>query len=300
MQMNLSLTVTFLGNRPGAVQNAVRAAPLSSVVVIICALTGAAILHPARVSAQTDEIQVYDAGHAEPGVVNLTVHTNFTPKGITTPAFPGAIVADHSLNGVPEWAYGVTSWFEAGLYLPLYTHDKNTGWEIDGFKLRALFAVPNADERKFVYGVNFEFSVNAQRWDASRTTSEVRPILGWHLHRIDVIINPILDTSYNGIKNLEFVPATRLAYRVHPKWQVGVEEYDDFGRVSGFLPLSSQAHQLYVVTDHSGAIDVQAGIGFGLTSGSDRITLKLILSGDLNKPRTTAVHAESPSETPSR
>ena len=68
--------------------------------------------------AQTDEIQVYDASHADPGIFNLTWHNNFTPAGLKTPAFPGANVADRSFNGVTEWAYGVTPWFEAGLYLP--------------------------------------------------------------------------------------------------------------------------------------------------------------------------------------
>jgi len=71
--------------------------------------------------AQADEIQVYDGGLAAVGVFNLTVHNNFTPKGVETPAFPGAVVADKAWNGVPEWAYGVTRWFEAGLYLPLYS-----------------------------------------------------------------------------------------------------------------------------------------------------------------------------------
>jgi hypothetical protein len=46
----------------------------------------------------------------------------------------------------------VTPWFEAGLYLPLYSRDKDAGWGLDGFKLRALFAVPKADERTFFYG----------------------------------------------------------------------------------------------------------------------------------------------------
>src|SRR6186997_3332365 len=95
--------------------------------------------------AQGDEIQVYTGGLAAVGVFNLTVHNNFTPKGLTDPAFPGAVVADKSWNGVPEWAYGVTRWFEAGLYLPLYSRDKDMGWGIDGFKLRTLFAVPNSD-----------------------------------------------------------------------------------------------------------------------------------------------------------
>ena len=120
---------------------------------------------PALASAQTDEIQVYDGGLAAVGTFNLTLHNNFTPRGLTTPAFPGAVIADKSFNGVPEWALGVTPWFEAGLYLPLYSRDKETGWGLDGFKLRALFAVPNADDRTFFYGANFEFSFNAKRWD---------------------------------------------------------------------------------------------------------------------------------------
>ena len=57
---------------------------------------------------QADEIQVYDAEIAEPGVFNLMVHTNFTPIGRTVPEFPNAIIANDSVNGAAEWAYGVT------------------------------------------------------------------------------------------------------------------------------------------------------------------------------------------------
>jgi hypothetical protein len=236
--------------------------------------------------AQTDEIQVYDGGLAAPGVFNLTWHNNFTPSGLSTPAFGGAVVADRSWNGVPEWAYGVTRWFEAGLYMPLYSRDKHAGWGLDGFKLRLLFAVPNADDRRFFYGSNFEFSVNAHRWDEKRFTSEIRPIIGWHLKPFDIIVNPIVDTAYDGIKNLEFVPATRIAYTVSPTWAVAAEEYDDFGPVRGFVAARDQVHQLYAVVNRTGGLfDIEAGVGFGLTDASDRFTLKLILSRDLNKPR---------------
>src|SRR6266550_4531655 len=50
-----------------------------------------------------------------------------------------------------------------------------------GVKLRMLFAVPRADDRTFFYGVNFELSYNAKHWDPTRDTSEIRPIIGWHL-----------------------------------------------------------------------------------------------------------------------
>src|SRR5215469_1079529 len=62
---------------------------------------------PTRTLAQTDEIQVYDGEIAEQGIFNLMIHTNFTPVGRTTQAFPGAIIANDSVNGAAEWAYGV-------------------------------------------------------------------------------------------------------------------------------------------------------------------------------------------------
>lgn len=66
------------------------------------------LLGTAIASAQTDEIQVYDAQIADPGVLNLMIHNNFTPEGLKTPHFPGGLVPNQTLNGVPEWAYGVT------------------------------------------------------------------------------------------------------------------------------------------------------------------------------------------------
>jgi hypothetical protein len=256
-----------------------------SFVMAVLSFAALAVFLPAQpATAQGDEIQVYDAGLADVGVANLTVHNNFTPKGVTTPAFPGAIVADKSLNGVPEWAYGMTDWFEMGLYLPLYSIDKHRGAVLDGFKLRTLFAVPHAGDRRFVYGVNFEFSYNAKYWNVKRVSSEIRPIIGWHLHPVDVIINPILDTQYDGVKNLDFAPAVRVALNVSPKWGVGVEEYADYGPIRKFRGRGDQSHQLFAVVDHTASLmNIEAGIGFGMTSASDKLMLKLILSRDLNK-----------------
>ena len=126
---------------------------------------GRLFCRPRRRFAQTDEIQVYNAEIAAPGVFNLTVHNNYTPDGLKQPAFPGAIVSNHALNGVPEFAYGVTDWFEAGLYFPLYSVAGDGQAQINGFKLRALFVDPHAGEKRFFYGVNFEFSFNSHNWD---------------------------------------------------------------------------------------------------------------------------------------
>jgi hypothetical protein len=46
------------------------------------------------------------------------------------------------------------------------------------------FVVPDADDRTFVYGLNFETSYNAKRWDTRRITEEMRPIIGFDLQGI--------------------------------------------------------------------------------------------------------------------
>jgi hypothetical protein len=233
--------------------------------------------------AQSDEIQVYDASIAPEGVFNLTLHNNYTFDGATAPSFPGGIVANRTLNGVPEWAYGVTDWFEAGLYLPLYSVASNSGAQFDGFKLRALFVTPDAADKSFFYGVNFEFSYNARHWDPDRYTSEIRPIIGWRFGAVDLIFNPILDNSWKGFSALDFAPATRIAWNITKEWAVAAEEYDDFGPLRRFLPGDQQSHQLFAVVDYSGAaLEVEAGLGFGLTPASDNLVLKLILSKDLD------------------
>jgi hypothetical protein len=250
---------------------------------------------PAIAWAQTDEIQVYDGAIAEPGVFNIMWHQNFTPSGLKDPAFPGAIISDRSYNGVAEWAYGVTPWFEQGLYLPVYSVSKGRASTLDGFKLRELFVRPNADMHKFFYGINFEFSYNARYWESRRFTSEMRPIIGLHLHQWDLIVNPIFDTQWNGIDNLEFVPAERVAYNFNPKWAAAIEEYSAYGPVQKFDSLTDQYHGLWAVFDHtSKSVNIEAGVGFGLTSGTDKVTMKLMLSRDLNHPHEKPDKAGNP------
>jgi hypothetical protein len=253
------------------------AARLGLIAIALAMTSGFAV-------AQTDEIQVYDANIAEPGKFNLMVHDNFTPNGRKTPAYPGAVISNHALVGVAEFAYGVTPWLEQGLYLPLYSHSQNLGATYNGFKIRELFVMPHAEDHTFFYGLNFEFSVNQKQWDQRRITSELRPIIGWHLHPVDIIVNPIMDTAYlHGVKGLDFAPEIRIAYNLSKTWAVAAEEYADLGQFRDIAPLSEQTHQMWAVVDKSNKIlNIEAGVGFGLTSASDKVTIKLMLSRDLN------------------
>jgi len=253
----------------------------------------AGLLSMPRVAiAQTDEIQVYDAVIADQGVFNLMVHTNFTPIGREMPAYPGAIIANHSVNGAAEWAYGVKPWFEQGLYLPVFSlYSTGQGATINGFKIRELFVRPHAQQHRFFYGMNFEFSVNRDYWEPRTITSEIRPIIGAHLGLWDLIYNPIMDTDYTGgLGGLQFNPSGRVAYNLNDRWAVALEEYSGYGTFNQILPPHDQFHEVWAAMDHASDrfINVEAGVGMGLTAGSDRLTLKLMLSRDLNPRRQQA------------
>jgi hypothetical protein len=63
---------------------------------------------------------------------------------------------------------------------------------------------------------------------------------------------------------------------------LGVEYYSDLGPFPNFVSLNEQQHNIYAVVDFKvGRFDVNAGVGYGLTPGSDRLMAKMIIGTDL-------------------
>ena len=93
-----------------------------------------------------------------------------------------------------------------------------------------------------------------------------------------------MDTSYTGgLKSLDFAPAVRVAYNLTDKWAVSAEEYADYGPLHSFYSASDQAHMIYGVVNHAFKfLEVEAGVGIGVTSATDKVTMKLLLIKDLN------------------
>ena len=233
--------------------------------------------------AQTDEIQVYDATIADQGQFEVEFHNNFTPIGRKTADHPSGVVPDYAWNGVPEFSYGVTDSFEAGLYLPAYTITRNGRAEFDSAKIRALFVASHVAQRIFFYGINFELSYNALHWEPTRLSGEVRPIAGLHLGAWDLIVNPIIDTDFKGIGRLDFAPAERVAYNLSPFWAVAVEHYAEFGSFADLHSVADQGQTLLAVADYKreDQYNVEIGVGHGFTMDSDGLVLKLMVGLNL-------------------
>jgi len=242
-------------------------------VWLTAAMLSLSLALPARA---TDEIQVYNAGIAAPGQFTIQQHLNYVGLGSKDAPFPGGLVSNHSLNGTPEFAYGVTDWWELGLYLPFSVQDGR--FYSDSFKLRTLFVTPHADQQNVFYGVNFELSNETPPFAQTRWALEIRPIIGIRNAEYEFIVNPIVDIGFGRYGEADFAPAVRLARKFGQDLYFGLEYYSDFGKIGDFSKLADQQHTLFAVTDFkAGIFDIDFGVGFGLTPGSDRFVVKSII-----------------------
>jgi hypothetical protein len=236
-----------------------------------------------RAHAVQDEIQVYNAEIAKVGQWTLQQHLNYAISGRKDPDFPGGIVPNHALNGTPELAYGVTEWLELGWYAPFAVGENGTFYSNAG-KFRQLFVSPNAAKREFFFGVNFEESYATPPFSQTRWNLEIRPIIGFRKNNYEFIVNPIVDIGFGQDGDAIFAPCWRFARSFGENFALGVEYYTDLGPIQGFLPWNQQQHNIYAVVDFKiGRFEVNAGIGYGLTPGSDRVMAKMIIGTDLNE-----------------
>jgi hypothetical protein len=230
-----------------------------------------------------DEIQVYNAEIAKIGQWTFQLHSNYAFIGRKEPDFPGGLIPHHALNGTGEWAYGVTDWWEMGFYAP-FAVDQNLTPYSNAAKIRQLFVIPNAAERQFFYGVNFEFSYAMPQFSDTQWNMEIRPIVGWRNGDYEFIVNPIVDLGFGQNGGAVFAPAARFARNLGEDLSVGVEYYTDLGPLQNWVPFNEQQHNIYAVVDFKiGRFDVNAGVGYGLTPGSDRLMAKMIIGTDLTE-----------------
>jgi hypothetical protein len=101
---------------------------------------------------------------------------------------------------------------------------------------------------------------------------------------IEFIVNPMIDIGFGENGDVTFATAARLARNFGESFALGIEYYTGLGSLQSFGPFNEQQHNIYAVTDFKvGRWDVNAGIGYGLTSASDRWMVKMIIGTELNE-----------------
>lgn len=238
----------------------------------------ASLITPPLAQGAPEEIQVYLDDLTAPGRFGLDVHNNYAFDASSTPDYPGARPPDHVYRLTPEFYYGLSPTIELGLYV-LGAFDREANAHLDGEKLRIKYVPVRAESTGVFYGLNVEIgrsdiAVAERRWNI-----EVKEILGVRSEHWLAAVNVNEDTSVfprHGAATLDI--DTKLGWRADAKTQYGIELYNEVGslRHLGYVHESSEMLYGVVDTELSG-IDLNVGIGRGLTAGSDGWVAKAIV-----------------------
>jgi hypothetical protein len=222
------------------------------------------------------EIQVYDGTANAPGVPSLELHTNGVVSGVRTAPAP-ELPQHHQVHLTFEPAVGVTRFWELGGYIQTAFRADGT-YDFAGWKLRSKFVTPPGWSARARLGVNVELSDLPRRYDAAGWGMEVRPIAAWMPWRLRFAVNPIVGLSFSG-ERPTFEPAVQALYEIPGLLSFGLETYSDLGPFWGFAPVREQAHYIYEVVNLLAvrSLELNLGVGEGLTAASNPLVIKMIL-----------------------
>ena len=130
-------------------------------------------------------------------------------------------------------------------------------------------------------GINVEVSYLPSAYERDLWGSELRPIIAWQDPDWLFAINPILGQSLAGpgaSDGPSLEPAAKASRTIGPV-ALGLEYYGTLGPLAAPLPLRLQEHYVFETADLIGLerVEVDAGVGEGLTPASAGIIVKVIL-----------------------
>ena len=230
------------------------------------------------------EIQVYDGTANPPGVFGLELHTNAVASGVAT-STPPELAPNHQAHFTLEPSFGLTNWWELGAYFQTALRP-DAGFDYAGIKLRSKFVTPPAWSARGRLGINFEVGDLPARYEADRWGLEVRPILSWSLARLRFAANPIIDVPLTG-GAATFEPDAQALWEMPRVASFGLEYYAALGPLSGFSSARDQEHYLFEVANLLAVrnLELEAGVGEGLTAASNALVLKVIVGYTFDRAR---------------
>ena len=249
----------------------------------IQATTVLAALLPARAARALDpfEIQVYDGTADAAGAAGVEAHVNGVVDGLRA-APPPEVPPNHTVHFTLEPSYGVRAYWELGAYLQTALRPDGS-YDFAGVKLRSKLVTPSGWRPSLRLGINTEVSYLPARYEADRWGGELRPIVAWENHRFLFAFNPILDISLTGgIPSFE--PAAMAVMKIRDELSLGLEYYAGFGPLDAPAALHDQQQILYQVVNLLAVrgLEVNLGVGEGLTPASNGLTVKAIVGYGLD------------------
>lgn len=188
-----------------------------------------------------------------------------------------------------EVEYGVTDRWTIAAYLDFEDPD---GAEMKYVQFRSVFLryrLFNPGERFFDPAIYLEYYI-PREGERSEEHLETRLIFEKKMQGVDLRLNPIFDKKLTcpvvdpceKVEGMEFEYGASAYLEVSRGVETGVELYGDMGEIANFKSPEKQKHYFFpAFKAEIGPVEVNAGIGFGLTSASDDLVFKAIFAWEL-------------------
>jgi hypothetical protein len=233
------------------------------------------------------EIQIYSTETTPPGILSLELHSNSVISA--TGAEAHQQLNPYQIHETLEGSYGLTPHIELGQYFA--TAKLNNGdYEYAGSRTKCHFGVSATDSWPLRFGGNIELDYMRQAAEEQPLTLEMRPIVETSFGGFLLIANLAFEKPFRGPgthQGVTFEPSGQISYKLLPWLAPAVEYYGDMGAVT-YLPSVQEQQHFLVPTINLfllPQLEVNAGVGWGLTRASNGVFLKAIFGWDFEVGR---------------
>jgi hypothetical protein len=233
------------------------------------------------------EIQIYSTETTPPDILSLELHSNSVISA--TGATAHEQLNPYQIHETLEGTYGLTPHIEIGQYLA--TAKLNNGdYEYAGSRTKCHFGIAATDNWPLRFGGNIELDYMRRAAEEQPLTLELRPIVETSLGRLLIIANLAFDKPFRGPgthQGFTFAPSGEISYRLLAWLAPTLEYYGDMGAIADLPPAQEQQHflvptiNLFVIPQ----MELNAGVGWGLTRASNGVFLKAIFGWDFDVGR---------------
>ena len=233
------------------------------------------------------EIQIYSTETTPPGILSLELHSNSVIS--STGAAAHEQLNPYQVHETLEGTYGLTPHIEVGQYLAT-AKLSNGDYEYAGSRSKCHFGIAATDLWPLRFGGNIELDYMRRAAEEQPLTLEMRPIVETSFGRFLVIANLAFEKPFRGPgthKGVTFAPSGQISYKLLPWLAPALEYYGDMGPIEYLPSVQEQQHflvptlNLFVVPQ----MELNAGVGWGLTRASNGIFLKAIFGWDFEVGR---------------
>jgi hypothetical protein len=242
-------------------------------LILNCGIAAAIVTLAAAAPAQAQDLFVlenYRPATDPVGTWELETYLNYVAQG--------PVATDQHLHGALEVDHVLARGIGVAGYL-LAARRPGQSPEYAGWRFRTLLVAPERWRLPLNLGFVAEWEHTQPAFSDHRNAIELVPILGLTRGRWDARLNAAMELELaSGATETEFEwePSARLSYRWSKVVDLNLEYFSIWGEVAHFLPVVQQIHQIYPGIDLRLGDDLvwNLGLGLGITSAGNRVTLK--------------------------